>query len=93
METPWKGISSSRRTEAHIRRYNEGGMLAARTAVVLSIAGIGYGFQQAPSPQPAAVQTGLETPWDVRKIVADLKRTISSFSRCSRAWTRSNGSS
>lgn len=54
-------------------------MLAARTAIVLSIAGIGYGFQQAPSPQPAAVQTGLETPWDVRKIVADLKRDNQQF--------------
>ncbi|MGA8025930.1 MAG: hypothetical protein WB992_02210, partial [Bryobacteraceae bacterium] len=66
-------ISSSRKTQPRVRRYNEGGMLAARTAIFLFIGGMSFGFQ-APSPQPAQVQPGLETPWDVRKILADLER-------------------
>ncbi len=47
-------------------------MTGLKLAALASIAAAAYSFQQ-PSIPPQA-QTGLETPWDVRQIVADLQR-------------------
>jgi len=52
---------------------------AAKLAVLVCVGTAVYGFQQSSQPaqrvnQQQAAESGLETPWDVRKILADLDR-------------------